>query len=155
MNAKAAIQSQYLAALRMLKEAVVKCPPAMWDDPRDRDRFWFKAYHTVYYTHKYLQPSIRDFVRWQGRPKPKPGHPISKAKLLEYLEFVQQEVLVRVPKTNLAGPSGFYGSRMDKLEFTFVNIRHIQQHTGELYERLGSRADAKLTWADHVYRKTE
>jgi hypothetical protein len=30
----------------------------------------------------------------------------------------------------------------------FVNIRHIQQHTGELYERLGTRRNMKLDWAE-------
>ena len=33
MNIKPILQSQYLASLAMLKQAVVKCPPEAWDDP--------------------------------------------------------------------------------------------------------------------------
>jgi hypothetical protein len=32
------------------------------------------------------------------------------------------------------------------LELQFYTIRHIQQHTGELMERLGSRADLEINW---------
>jgi hypothetical protein len=162
VNIEGAVQSQYLAALRMLKDAIVKCPPALWNAPRGRDKTWFKAYHAVYWTHKYLQATAQDFVAWKarGRPndwkghgKPNGGVPLSKQELLEYLAFVEQQVAERVPATDFGGPSGFYGSRLDKLEWAIVNIRHIQQHTGELYERLGSRRDIQLRWAEHVHRK--
>ena len=32
MDIKQVLQSQYLASLAMLKEAVVKCPSQVWDD---------------------------------------------------------------------------------------------------------------------------
>ena len=51
MDIRSVIQSQYLAALAMLKQAIVKCPPALWNDPGDRDAAWFKAYHALYYAH--------------------------------------------------------------------------------------------------------
>lgn len=162
MDIQRAVRSQYLAALKMLKEAIVKCPPAMWNAPRDQEKFWFKAYHTLYWTHKYLQATVKDFVPWRGHGKPndwnrrgktKGESPISKQELLEYLTFVQQQVDERVPATDFSAPSGFYGSRLDKLEWAFVNIRHIQQHTGELYERLGSRKRIQLHWAESVDRK--
>ena len=61
------IQSQHLAALAMLKQAIVKCPLEIWNDPQGKDAFWFKAYHTIYYAYLYLQPSRKDFVGWNGR----------------------------------------------------------------------------------------
>jgi hypothetical protein len=33
-----------------------------------------------------------------------------------------------------------------KLELQFYTIRHIQQHTGELMERLGERAKLEFKW---------
>ncbi len=33
-----------------------------------------------------------------------------------------------------------------KLELQFYTIRHIQQHTGEMMERLGTRAGAEIDW---------
>ena len=39
MDAKQVITSQYLAALQMMKLTIEKCPAALWDDARDRNRF--------------------------------------------------------------------------------------------------------------------
>ncbi len=148
MNIQRVIQSQYLSALAMLKQAIIKCPLAMWDAPQDKDRSWFKAYHALYYAHLYLQPTRDDFVRWRGHGKPGSSPPLPKEEVLDYLAFVEQEVIRRVPVTDLEAESGFHGIRVDKLELQFVNIRHIQQHTGELYERLGARRNVKLDWAE-------
>jgi hypothetical protein len=162
MNTQRTIQSQYLAALKMLKEAVVKCPPADWNDPRDDDKTWYKVYHTLYWTHKYLGATRKDSIPWKGHGKPNDwkGHrklngglPISKKEILEYLNFVEQQVVERVRVLDFEGGSGFPGSPMDRLEMQLVNIRHIQQHTGELYERLGTRENIQLRWAEQVHRK--
>jgi len=153
MNIQKVIQSQYLSALAMLKQAIVKCPRAMWDAPQDKDQFWFKAYHTLYYAHLYLQATRQDFVRWRKHSKPVSSAPLSKEEVLEYLAFVEQEVARRIPVTDLEAESGFHGFHMDKLELQFVNIRHIQQHTGELYERLGAHRNIKLDWAEHRHRE--
>ncbi len=152
MNMRQVIQSQYLAALAMLKQAIVKCPPDMWDAPQDKDKSWFKAYHALYYAHLYLQDTREDFVRWRKHGKPVTSAPLSKEEILEYLGFVEQEVARRVPVINLQAGSGFHELRIDKLELQFVNIRHIQQHTGELYERLGTRRNIKLAWAERRHR---
>jgi hypothetical protein len=148
MDIQSVIQSQYLSALAMLKQAIVKCPQPIWDTPQDKDRSWFKAYHALYYAHLYLQATRKDFVRWRGHGKPVSSPPLSKEEVLDYLAFVEQEVIRRVPATDLEAESGFHGIRADKLELQLVNIRHIQQHTGELYERLGTRGNVKLDWAE-------
>jgi hypothetical protein len=58
MSFKQASISQYQATLGMLKQAIVKCPESMWDAPDPPNRFWQLAYHTLFYTHLYLQPSL-------------------------------------------------------------------------------------------------
>ena len=70
MNIQKVIQSQYLSALAMLKQVIVKCPRAMWDAPQDKDKFWFKAYHALYYAHLYLQATRKDFVHWRKHSNP-------------------------------------------------------------------------------------
>ena len=152
MGLQSAVQSQCLAALAMLKGAIVKCPQAVWDAPRDKDKFWYKAHHALYWAHRYFQATSKNFVRWKGHRKPHGGVPISKQKLLEYLAFIERQVAERVPATDFEKPSGLHGLRFDKLEWAIANIRHIQQHTGELHERLGTREDIKLRWAEHAYR---
>jgi hypothetical protein len=153
MNIQQVIQSQYLSALAMLKQAIVKCPQEMWSAPQDKDEIWFIAYHALYYAHLYLQPTRQDFVRWKEHGKPVSSAPLSKDEALEYLAFVEQEVARRVPVTDFEADSGFHGINVDKLELQFVNIRHIQQHTGELYERLGARRNIKLGWAERRHRE--
>ncbi len=36
---------------------------------------------------------------------------------------------------------------MSKAELQIYTIRHLQQHIGELMERLGSRAEVDVDWA--------
>jgi hypothetical protein len=153
-NINEVIQSQYLSALAMLKQAIIKCPQSAWDAPRDKDGSWFKAYHALYFAHLYLQTTRKDFVRWKGHGKPITTPPLSKKDVLDYLAFVELEVIRRLPLTNLEGQdSGFHSIRVNKLELQFVNIRHIQQHTGELYERLGTRSNIQLAWAESRHRR--
>ena len=73
MDIRGVIQAQYLSALAMLRQASVKCPPALWNDPGDRDGTWFKAYHALYYAHLYLQAERSEFVRWKGHASPQPA----------------------------------------------------------------------------------
>ncbi|MBN1218367.1 MAG: hypothetical protein JXM69_05530 [Anaerolineae bacterium] len=96
----------------MLKQAVVKCPASLWNDPADKNKFWHIAYHALFYTHLYLQPSEQDFEPWAKHreqsqlmgPRPRPAHqepeigePYSKEEVLEYLEFCQKQVSETMP----------------------------------------------------------
>jgi hypothetical protein len=146
MNLNKTIQSQYLAALGMLKQVVVKCPEALWDAPGNQDRFWRKSYHALFYTHLYLQNAEKEFVPWEKHHDPDGDMPFIKDEVLEYLSFVEQQVADRVPATDLEAGSGFYWLPFDKLELQLYNIRHIQQHTGELYERLDRYGNIELGW---------
>ena len=157
MKTSEVIASQYLAALEMLKETIAQCPDALWNDPGDKARFWQIAYHALFFTHLYLQDAEEDFAPWakhrqgihslgQGASAPDTGEPYDKDTVLEYLAFCQQQVAERVPQLDLEAESGFHWLPFGKLELQFYNIRHIQQHTGELMERLGTRADLELPW---------
>ncbi len=59
MNFSKVIVSQYLAALEMLKQAIVKCPDSIWNDHSDNTKFWHVASHALFYTHLYLHPTFR------------------------------------------------------------------------------------------------
>lgn len=153
MDTKKILQSQYFAALAMLKQAIIKCPLSVWDAQEDKDKFWFKAYHTLYYAHKYLQINPKDFVPWKKHLKPQPANPIAREEILEYLAFVEGQVMDRIPLTDLEAGAGFLGNRLSKMELQIINIRHIQEHTGELYERIGSRENIALDWAEQRHNK--
>lgn len=158
MSVQEVIKSQYLAALEMLKSAVTQCPGVLWDDAAYQNRFWHTAFHTLFYVHLYLQPTEDGFVPWEkhrdnarslvesANKQAAMKRPFTQPEILEYLAFVQQEVLSTVDKLDLAGESGFYWLPFNKLELQFYNIRHLQQHTGELCERLGARGRIEVHW---------
>ena len=149
MDAYKAIQSQYLASLAMLKQVIVACPEALWDAPGKQDKFWRKSYHALFYTHLYLQNTQKDFVPWERHHDPDGELPFTKDEVLAYLCFVEKQIADRVPATNLEAESGFHWLPFDKMELQFYNIRHIQQHAGELYERLGTQENIELNWVSN------
>ena len=146
MNLHLVIQSQYLAALRMLRQAIVKCPESLWDAPGKQDKFWRKSYHALFYAHLYLQHTEKDFIAWEKHHDPDGEAPFTKSEVLEYLSFVEKQVADSVSVTDLEAESGFHWLPFDKLELQLYNIRHIQQHSGELYERLDAHENIELSW---------
>jgi hypothetical protein len=143
---KATIIAQYLAALEMLKQAIEQCPDGLWNVDDSKNKFWHTAYHVLFYTHLYLQPAESDFTPWyKHRPEARSlaqedsvetGTPYSRGDVLEYLAFCQEEVVRQVRAVDLHAESGFHWLPFDKIELQFYNIRHIQQHTGELFQQL-------------------
>jgi hypothetical protein len=159
MEPKQAIQSQFLAGLEMLKQAIVRCPEAMWDVAGEKNKFWLVAYHALFYVHLYLQNSIQDFVPWSkhkdGAQRPgaapeKTGTAYTREEILDYLVICQDQVAEKTASLDLDAPSGFDWLPFNKLELQFYNIRHLQQHVGELYERLGTKAEIELDWVSLV-----
>lgn len=170
MNASMVIISQYQATLEMLKQTIVNCPESLWNHPDDRTKFWHIAYHALFYTHLYLQDSEQTFTPWIKHRKdyqfmgplpwpphapPHIGEPYEQDAVLEYLTVCQEQVEERVPQLNLEAASGFDWLPFSKLELQFYTIRHLQQHTGELMERLGTRAQVEINWVGMKHRSPE
>jgi hypothetical protein len=154
VNIKEAIISQYLAALAMLQQVIVACPDALWDDPAYRNRTWQIAYHALFYTHLYVQPSLREFVPWSQHrtdlqnmgDSTAATQTLSKTALLEYIDLVQAEIVARTAALDLDAASGFDWIPLRKFELQFYTIRHLQQHTGELCERLNTAGGLDVDW---------
>jgi hypothetical protein len=161
MDYHAIIRSQYLATLGMLQQAIEQCPETLWNDAEDKTKFWHIAYHGLFYTHLYLKSSEADFrpwtkhrqdyqymgpLAWEDNRLPQIGAPYTKAEVLEYLAFCRQQIDQLVPALDLAAPSGFAWLPMSKFELQIYTIRHMQQHVGELMERLGARAGISVDW---------
>jgi hypothetical protein len=161
MDIHDSIRSQFHASLDMLQNAIEVCPEDMWDRADDLNRTWQVAYHTLFYTHFYLQPNEAAFQPWARQEdhyramgkqakwlglEDASGEPLDKAGVLEYLTFCREQVDLQTPSIDPnAKESGFDWLPMGKLELQFYNIRHIMQHTGELFERL-SKVDSELRW---------
>lgn len=153
--------AQYRAALDMLGHAIELCPDDLWFSTQYRNRFWHIAYHSLFYTHFYLQPSEADFEAWSKHvpnsnylgPRPWAKNepfqipdPYLKPDVQEYLTFCRSEVEKQVPLLRFEDSSGFSWLPFNKLELQFYNIRHLQHHTGQLIERLRAAADIGVGW---------
>jgi hypothetical protein len=162
MNTQKICISQFHAALEMLNQCIQQCPESLWDDESDKNRFWHLTYHALFYTHLYLHPSGEEFVAWEKHREnynfmgtlPWPPHETvtvseayTKQELLEFYEVCWAAVNEMIKKIDLTSEtSGFDWIPMGKLELQLYNLRHLQQHTGELMERLGTRAGIDIAW---------
>ena len=160
------LKSQYHASLAMLKDAIDKCPDALWLDDRLTNRYWQIAYHVLYYTHLYLHADEQSAQPWPGhqeqvqypsaltnprlevdKSQPVFPNPYSKAQELELWAICDGLVDGAVDGFNLNSPEcGFWRYTMGKLEHQFINIRHIQHHTAQLANRLRVAEDVGVPW---------
>ena len=145
MDVKPALKNQYRAALAMFRETVELCPDELWNEGADERYYWRIAYHTVFYSHLYLLQSLDDFTPWEKhRGDVHMWHDLgthekyTKDEILEYLMKVENSLEELIDNLDLSAEDcGFpWYSPMPKLHHQFVNIRHIQQHAGQLCERL-------------------
>ncbi len=162
---KAALKSQYHAALAMLRESIERCPDALWYSHTPTNAFWQVAYHTLFFAHLYLMPTEADFRPWAGHQRdvqhpdgiagrvdpestlPLIPAPYAKADALAYWAFCDAMVDAAVDVLDLdSDASGFPWYHIPKLEHQFVNLRHIQHHTAQLADRLRSFDDIGITW---------
>lgn len=154
---RAALKSQYHATLAMLKAAITRCPDDLWISRGGHaNPYWRIAYHTLYYTHLYLQPNNRVFRPWEHHQKgiqrmenPPRRQPYTKSEVLAYWRICDSLVDDAVNALDLTSPeSGFSWYRIPKMEHQIVNIRHIQYHEAQLADRLRAATGAGVGWAD-------
>jgi DinB superfamily len=163
MEIRAALKSQYHASLKTLRLAVDQCPDALWQDPSDGfAAFWRVAYHTLFFTHLYLQKNEHSFtpwelhrdeanylgsLRWENNRSPKPCEPYTRGDILAYWRFCDGMIDSSVDALDLSAPEcGFPWCPMSKLEHQLVNIRHIQHHAATLATRLRRDAGVDVEW---------
>ena len=157
MTVQAVLKSQYHAALSMLREAIDACPPELWTDGSYVNPFWHVAYHVLFYTDFYLQPSESAFVPWEHHRREHNFFqsrsttaftPYSIDEIRAYCKRCDDMVDSAVDRLDLdAAESGFSWYRMSKLEHQFVSLRHIQHHTGQLAERIRHATGRGINWA--------
>lgn len=157
MAEKAIIKSQYYASLEMLRQAIVSCPESLWQNPGYRNQFWQIAFHVIFYTHFYLHRTEQDFIPWEKHKREYVSFngswdermdepPYSKEDILTYHKLCLEQMEAQVDAMDLEAESGFYWLPFNKLELQFYNIQHVQQHTGELSERLSATGEVELKW---------
>ena len=162
----AALERQVRAALAMLRDAVERCPESLWLDPAPTNACWQVAYHTLYFTHLYLQPDEAAFRPWPGHqadvqhpdgiagpddpasPLPLVPVPYTRDQVLAYVDQLDDGLHDALQALDLLAPdSGFSWYRpMGKLEHQLVNLRHLQHHAAQLADRVRNHAGVGVDW---------
>ncbi len=150
------LSSQFLAALKMLENAISACPDEVWGDQISFYEFWYYAYHTIFWTDFYLSDvSEEEFMP----PKPftlgefqadvLPPCVYSQSQLLEYLGFVQTKAKTYIlGLTSESQMQHLKIGRRDysRLEWLLYNLRHVQHHAAQLNLLLRQRTNAAPSW---------
>ena len=159
--ARAAIDSQFHAALDMLQQAIERCPERLWLATGAKPAYWRVAYHALFYVHLYAQSDAAAFATWErhrpdyerlGAPPwapddhPKIGEPYTQRDVLDYLAVCRAQIAARTANLDLLAPSGFDWLPMNKLELQIYSLRHLQNHAGELGGRLDREANIETDW---------
>jgi hypothetical protein len=145
-NLRSALKGQFHAAMDMLKGAIVECPDALWVGGVPPRSHWRLVYHTLFFTHMYLQARYEEFVPWElhrddvesdEERERLDAVPYSKEELLTYWERVDAMIDTQLDTLDLNSlKSGFSWYRIPKLDHVLLTLRHIQEHTGQLRDRL-------------------
>jgi hypothetical protein len=164
MNVRAALKTQYHAALAMLREAIERCPDTLWDAKSDAQAipFWHVVYHALFFTHLYLQSDEASFEPWEHHrheyqcldeppwaPDRMPliGEPYTREQMLDYWRFCDGRVDGDAGLLDLdATTCGFPWYRMPKLDHQMMTIRHLQHHVALLSGRLRQAAGIDVGW---------
>jgi hypothetical protein len=162
---RSVLKSQYHASLAMLRQPIERCPDDLWLSKEEINSFWQVAYHTLYFTHLYLQPNEAAFRPWKhhqanvqhedsfaGPPDPNSTLPLipepyTRAQVLEYWDVCDAMVDDAVDALDPLSPeSGFSWYKVSKLEHQIINIRHIQIGAAQLGARLRSKLNIGIDW---------
>lgn len=160
---KRALKGQYHAALAMLRLPIEACPDELWNAGVPPRQFWRVAYHALYYSHLYLEQSTETHVPWPKErdniahfddDEPLNPAPTSKADLLEYWQEIDDSVDAKVDALDLeAQESGFsWYKNFPKLDHQLVNLRHIQEHAGQLRDRM-MEAGIDMDWVSRRHKE--
>jgi hypothetical protein len=120
MDVQSALKSQYHAALKTLDQVIEKCPDCMWNDTADSAApFWRVVYHTLFFTHLYLQQSQEGFRPWarhreeaqyistvprEGNRPTRPCEPYTREDLLQYCKDCDAMIDGGVDALDLSAP---------------------------------------------------
>lgn len=141
---KEELWSQFGASLDMFENALRQCPDNLWEG---KDKFWYNAYHTLFYTDYYstMEPDNfhppQPFTLSEFEPDgTMPERVYTKEELLEYTQYCREECRIMIAgltpeKAKLRWINKWKNYSM--IEIIIYNMRHVQHHVGQLNFLLG------------------
>lgn len=156
-----ALLSQYKASLQTLRVIIEQCPDKLWSDMTFINRTWHICYHVLFYTNLYLSDNEEDALIW---PKAKLHYqflsrtdwapeydpietvPYTRNELLEFCNFVEEQLNTTFTKDDFSHSSGFSWLPFSRFELYLYTLRHLQHHIGQLIERVSARYGSSIPW---------
>ena len=136
---KEILWKQFGAAIDMLENAVVACPKELWNTSA---KFWYNAYHTLFYLDYYLSAEPEKFKPPQpftlsefDVPGRMPDRVYTREELLDYLQFCRnkcQHLIAGLTAEGLAMRWINERKNYSFLEILIYNMRHVQHHAAQL-----------------------
>ncbi len=154
---KAALQSQHLATLDMMSKAIEVCSDDLWLSADFINPVWRLVYHDLYYFHLYLHQSVADHTPWRQHlegaenlsldPDSTDVAPYTKEQMMDFLQHCKASVAPMIAKMDIVtSDCGFPWYKISKLEHQITNIRHFQQHVGQLQDRIRNVQGEGISW---------
>ena len=159
------IGRKFAAAIQMLRSAVEACPDDLWDERAYGTPFWHLAYHTLFYTDFYLSDDAntfqaRDFhvekaiflpgdYQQFGGVVTTPELAFTRVQLVEYADHClrkSDETFKKLTDNLALERCGFPWYNLNVGEFLLNNLRHTQNHTGQLVMLLRRHANIGIGW---------
>lgn len=155
-----ALTSQYVAALEMLRSAVLQAPEEIWDSPDHENRTWRLVYHTLWGVRFYLGSSPEAFQPWEGAIEGAESLGGSweeegatqvegvhtPDELLAFLDDLLANVNTAVASQPLEAASGFEWYPCSRFELHINTIRHTQHHAAQLIARVRAHGARGIPW---------
>jgi len=158
------LESQYKAALSMLRSALEKVPQEYWNSKEYNKPIWQLAFHTLYGTKMYLSSSPETFILWENAIRgaeslggvndwenPEEDGVIegthTPSELFDFIDDIVANLQQNISALPIHEPSGFEWYPVTRLELHLTNIRHIQHHAAQIIERLKYKNIHGFAWA--------
>jgi hypothetical protein len=159
---KTIIRQQFGAAISMLENVMSACPDEIWGDRTAEPEYWYTAYHTLFWVDLYLSGAVEGFVP----PAPfnldeldpaglLPERVYTKAELQKYLDHCRgklQTILEAMTDETFGKRCRFGWGEVSYAELLLYNMRHVQEHAGQLSHILGQKTGSAPGWVTGVKR---
>jgi hypothetical protein len=153
---RAALGSQFGAAIDMLENTVRACPDDLWRGREAQPGLWSIVHHTLFWLDLYLSGSVEGFAP----PAPfgleeldpagrLPERPYSKDELLAYLEHSRakcRRTIGALTEEKARQRCSFSWGEVSFSELLLCNMRHGEEHAGGLSDRLGQVLGSGPGW---------
>jgi hypothetical protein len=150
-----AVWRQFGAAIDTLADCIRACPPELWGDRSENPGFWYITYHTLFWLDLYLSGAIEGFAPAapfgleELQAGVLPPRVYTPAELLAYLDYCREKcraILAGLTPERAGRACAFRWGQPSFAELLLYNLRHVQDHAGELHYLLGQRLGSAPGW---------